>query len=60
LEEVTEPVIHLARCLASRGRVEEAGQLLRAERAACPEEGRDRVERALVELGERAGGQGQG
>jgi len=60
LEEVTEPVLQLARCLASRGRVEEAEQLLRAERAACPEEGRVRVERALVELGDWAGGQGQG
>lgn len=49
-DDITEPTIALARCLASIGRADEAESLLIAEREACLDDSRPAVETALTEI----------
>jgi serine/threonine-protein kinase len=49
-DEVTEPTVMLAQCLAALGRFEEARSVLLAERGAADERGREIVDRTLGEL----------
>ena len=50
----------LARCLAAQGRVEEAGKLLREERAAATEDGVRRHDQTLAEFEGAPDRRGQG